>query len=107
MTTTNKPSIAELKRQTGEPDPESCCLRCHEQMSVPAELEPSALCDRCAQWLVSEALPVVLEIAASALLMHGPCDHPEGRCANGTHFRGCSRFDGDRRLDAALRMVRQ
>lgn len=53
-----------------------------------------------------EAAPAILEIAAAALLQHGPCDHPEGRCANGSHFRGCSRFDGEARMRLALAKVR-
>lgn len=53
------------------------------------------------------AAPVLLEITAAALLMHGPCDHPEGRCANGSHFRGCSRFAGEAALHAALAKVRR
>lgn len=67
MTADEKPSIAELQRQTGEPDQDNYCLRCHEQMSVPVELEPSALCDRCAQQFVAEDAPVLLEIAAAGL----------------------------------------
>lgn len=56
---------------------------------------------------LANAAPVLLEIAAAGKLMRGPCDHPEGRCANGSHFRGCSRFEGEKRFDAALAKVRQ
>lgn len=53
------------------------------------------------------AAPALLEIAAAALLEHGPCDHPEGRCGNGSHFRGCPRFEGQQRVRDALAKVRR
>jgi len=56
--------------------------------------------------LLRNAAPVLLEIAAAALKMRGPCDHPDGRCSRGSHFRGCSRFAGDAELAAALDKVR-
>lgn len=52
------------------------------------------------------AAPVLLEIAAAALAANGRCDHPEGRCANGYHYRGCPRFAGEQQLKAALAKVR-
>lgn len=52
------------------------------------------------------AAPVLLEIAAAALAAHGACDHPAGRCGNGSPFRGCSRFAGEAALNAAIRKVR-
>jgi len=52
------------------------------------------------------AAPVLLEIAAAALRLRGPCDHPDGRCSNGSHYRGCSRFAGEKELEAALAKVR-
>jgi hypothetical protein len=80
----NRPSIDELQRvaaKPGDPAAQSVLLR-------------------------ADVCHVLLEIAAAALAANGPCDHPDGRCAHGSHFRGCSRFDGEKRLKVALGKVR-
>jgi hypothetical protein len=107
------PSIAELQRLTRVPVAEELaidgpqCVECQESFSILRGRDPGSVCDPCAQYVVAEVLPVLLEIAAAALLEHGPCDHPEGRCGNGSHFRGCPRFEGQQRMHAALAKVRR
>lgn len=78
----NLPSIAELQRLGESESTDGCIIA------------------------LADVAPALLEIAAAALLEHGPCDHPEGRCANGSHFRGCARFEGELRMRAALAKVR-
>lgn len=67
-----RPSIAELQAWSGEPDYDEAdgsyaCLRCSCTMVLAVGYEPSPMCNACAQWLVSDAAPVLLEIAAAAL----------------------------------------
>lgn len=65
--TDDQPSIAELQRSR-EPDEDTVCRRCHSLVRIPLGMEPSEVCDACAQSL----LPVLLEIAAAALAWRGP-----------------------------------
>ena len=65
----NRPSIAELQRLVSSEDPDHDCARCHVHMHIPPDLDPSALCNACAQWVVSEATPLLLEIVAAALAL--------------------------------------
>ena len=86
----DRPSIAELQRAhaiaTDERSDEDDWGRARDQ--------------------VLDSTPLLIEIAAAALQSRAPCDHPEGRCRNGSHYRGCTRFDGAQRLDAAIAKVR-
>lgn len=71
----NRPSIAELKTWCGEPDRDEAdgsyaCRRCRCTMVLNVGYEPSPLCNACAQWLVSDAALVLLEIVAAALAFH-------------------------------------
>lgn len=111
MSADARPSIAVLRQivdhDPGDADADGMvCAACYAPFVVPPDLDPSSVCDVCAQSIVADALPALLHVAAAALKLRGPCDHPEGRCSNGSHFRGCSRFAADVELTAALDKVR-
>jgi hypothetical protein len=78
------PSIDGLKRMTIERSAEEIaqdghiCARCQEPFIVPSELEPTTVCDICAQWFVSDAAPVLLEIAEAALDLEGELRYMQG-----------------------------
>ncbi|HEU4727718.1 MAG TPA: hypothetical protein VFT22_07510 [Kofleriaceae bacterium] len=73
--TTTKPSIAELKLLGIERTDDEIavdghiCARCCDPFIVPSDLEPTTVCDMCAQWFVATVAPVLLEIAAAALAL--------------------------------------
>lgn len=65
----DRPSIAEL--QAMEIDPERSCARCRQTMEAPTDsVEPTAVCHSCAQNIVADVLPVLIEIVAAALQLH-------------------------------------
>ena len=41
------------------PTPDSICARCHEQVSLEPDLDPSTFCNTCAQNIVEELLLIV------------------------------------------------
>jgi hypothetical protein len=89
MTDTDRPSIAELQRVWAE---------------MPKGQWSLTSCDgKRATVKLLNAAPVLLEIAAAALLGNGPCHR---RCAYGSHFRGRSRSEGGHRMRDALAKVR-
>ncbi len=69
----DRPSIAELRRLMTEDSDEDIasdghtCARCSGRFFVEPDLDASTMCNPCAQHVVADALPVLLEIAAAAL----------------------------------------
>jgi hypothetical protein len=72
----DRPSIAELQRLAVEDSDEEIaayghiCKRCSGSFQVPEDLEPTTVCDSCAQHVTAVVLSVLLEIAAAALVFH-------------------------------------
>lgn len=103
----DKLSITALRCIVGAEDPEHECARCHQPMAVPVELEPSAVCNLCAQWFVGHVAPVLLEIAATGLGW-AAAEDTVSRASAGTGrvlaaMRATEAFDKHRRALAKVR----
>lgn len=65
----DRPSIAELRKFAVDDvdDGEHVCARCREPMSIPSEFEATSVCNPCAQWIVAEAVPLLLDGAETGI----------------------------------------
>lgn len=73
----DRPSIAELQRLTHVPVAEELaidgpqCVECGESFSTLRGRDPGSVCDPCAQYVVAQVLPVLLEIVLTAMAVDG------------------------------------
>lgn len=68
----DRPSVAELRKFAIDDvddfdDGERVCARCREPMSIPSEFEATSVCNPCAQWIIAEVVPLLLDGAETGI----------------------------------------